>query len=306
MKNSLKRLLISLPLLSCSAYAELKFCKDEVIHHDNLSITLPKIDIPAIAYSDGMHISFSRRRCADLPYYTYELIAEVTPTELGKSIFEAYDFYGVQGKSQQFMNIAAPYNLGKTEKFRLGTSSTRPGYEPLSHLFIDLSKSFTLEMRCATAFKAHCTDKTLTFNHFSGTTPPAAAIISNVSGLWYDPTYNGSGFNIVQTAQGILFYFYGYKSNADGQTQWLASAVGPTTVNKGKSYSIKVYTGFTGNGANFSQKPSSPPGLEQWGTADIRFDSCTGGTITLNGKDGNITHNIVRLANSVETSCTEK
>lgn len=307
MRNFPKTILaMLLGLFYLSANAELKSCEDEVIDNDNLKVTFPKIDIPAVAYSDEMTVIFSRRRCTSLPYYSYDLIATVTPTESGKSILEAYELFAVQENSVQYMVIPLPYDLTETESFNAGYSTTAPIYEPLAHLFIDISKAFTLEMRCTQAFIDYCTARTLKFEDFSPSTQsPAASVISNISGTWYDPAYSGSGFNISEADNGLVATFYGYKADADGQAQWLLSNTGPTEITKGESFTLELYQPTVGNGANFTTKPNSGSGISAWGTVTLTFNSCSTGTAVLNGADGNVTHNLVKLSNVKGATCTE-
>lgn len=126
-----------------------------------------------------------------------------------------------------------------------------------------------------------------------------------VTGSWYDPAYNGSGYNVVEAPNGLVVYFYGYKSGVDGQAQWLTSDIGSATITKGQSMQLKMYSATVGNGGSFTTKPSVGSGISEWGTATITFNSCNAGTIVLDGNDGKITHNIVKLANIKHISCAE-
>ncbi len=127
----------------------------------------------------------------------------------------------------------------------------------------------------------------------------------SVTGTWYDPAYDGSGFNIVEATNGLFMYFYGYKAEGNGQAQWLLSAVGPKSVTKGQSIELTVYEPTEGNSANFLTKPASGSGVSEWGKVSLTFNSCSSGTIVLDGKDGKVTHNVVKLANIKNLTCTE-
>lgn len=132
------------------------------------------------------------------------------------------------------------------------------------------------------------------------------AYISTVSGAWYDPTYSGLGFNVVQVPAGTYLYFYGYKGNADGKAQWLLSGAGPRTVVKGESYQLDLYSGFLGNGGSFITKPkTASAGLKKWGTATVTFNSCANGVVVLDGEDGRLTHNIIKLAHLNGLDCAD-
>lgn len=135
----------------------------------------------------------------------------------------------------------------------------------------------------------------------------AATTLSTVSGTWYDPTYSGSGFNMVQFSHGLFAYFYGYKGNNNGEAQWLLtqSAI-PSPVEKGKSYTVNMVAGFEGNGATFTTKPATAnSGTQSWGSMTLTFNSCDSGVVVLNGKDGQLTHNIIKLGSIKGLTCTE-
>lgn len=129
--------------------------------------------------------------------------------------------------------------------------------------------------------------------------------LSNVSGTWYDPTYDGSGFNVSEIGSGLVVTFYGYKSNASGQAQWLLSSTGPGNVNKGEKIILELYQPTVGNGANFTTKPNTAASLSKWGSATLTFNSCNTGVITMDGKDGKVTHNIIRISGVKGVTCTE-
>lgn len=127
-----------------------------------------------------------------------------------------------------------------------------------------------------------------------------------VSGAWYDPDYNGSGFNFVETPNGLIAYFYGYKGGQNGQAQWLLTKLIPTPIEKDKTYTIDVVSGFIGNGGSFTTKPTTADsGTKYWGTMQLTFNGCHEGTVVIDGSDGKVTHNIVKLAGLRDIMCTE-
>lgn len=138
-------------------------------------------------------------------------------------------------------------------------------------------------------------------------TAVSASTLSNVSGTWYDPAYDGSGFNISDFSSGLYVYFYGYKGNKNGEAQWLIVESGvPTPIEKGKTYIVKLVSGFVGNGGTLTTKPTTKAsGTREWGEMQLTFNSCTSGTAILKGKDGTLTHNIVKLASIVGLDCKE-
>ncbi len=139
----------------------------------------------------------------------------------------------------------------------------------------------------------------------------AQTSLSNTSGFWYDPAFDGSGFNMAELPSGLFIYFYGYKgtstNNDSGEAQWLLTAEGiPTPVVVGQTYEIDMRTGFIGNGGSFTMPPSTDnSGTEIWGILSLTFDSCESGVATLTGNDGQVTHELVKLAQLSGLSCQE-
>ncbi|MPV85150.1 S1 family peptidase [Ostreibacterium oceani] len=134
----------------------------------------------------------------------------------------------------------------------------------------------------------------------------ASPRISSVSGLWYDPNYSGSGFNATRpTANKLFMYHYGYTADGNGDTKWfyLEIDLDDNTVQVAKPYAAKAYTGFSGNGASFTQAPNSPPGIQDWGNATVTFNSCNSATAVLNGEDGQLSYNLVRLGFEFGNEC---
>lgn len=137
----------------------------------------------------------------------------------------------------------------------------------------------------------------------------------NVSGAWYDPTYDGSGFVIMQTPVGTAISYYGYKGGADGNTQWLVSElISGTALEEGRTYNVRMRSGYPGNGGSFTNKPNLPTpegdGAQYWGRLSIRFDSCTQGQATLiddndsDGDDGSVTMSLQLLYNLKNVDCS--
>lgn len=134
----------------------------------------------------------------------------------------------------------------------------------------------------------------------------AKTTVSTVSGAWYDPLYDGSGFNMVEVPGALFVYFYGYKGNKDGEAQWLLSKAIPETIEAGKTYQVEMVSGFAGNGGSFINKPTTPnSGTESWGTMELTFSDCSKGVAKLNGADGQLTLNIKRISKIVGLSCQE-
>ena len=119
----------------------------------------------------------------------------------------------------------------------------------------------------------------------TGQLTPAA-----ISGLWYDPASNGTGFNFIAADNGFFATYYG--RSAGGQPLWLIS----TEVPAGALKTGTQYTTILGatTAGTFSQPAFQ---VETWGKLDITFSSCTRATATLSGKDGTQRLNLQRLTN---------
>ena len=109
-----------------------------------------------------------------------------------------------------------------------------------------------------------------------------------ISGEWYDPAYNGSGFNFLVAVNGFFAHYYG--RSAKGEMLWLVT----TEVPAGNLKTNTKYTLMLGttNSGTFA-KPTLD--LAHWGQLDITFSSCTNATATLSGKDGVQNLNLQRL-----------
>lgn len=100
---------------------------------------------------------------------------------------------------------------------------------------------------------------------FTATYSAAADPVSTVnvvllSGLWYDPKYNGSGFNITGSTAGLIVTYYGWDKS--GHRLWLTSAVGPAQITMGSSITLDLLQ--TSDGTFVVPAPSSSS--TKWGT----------------------------------------
>ena len=164
-----------------------------------------------------------------------------------------------------------------------------PGY--LSVSGNNVRSADTLTGQYATAATANSTIKQGSFTAkistgggvTTGQLSPAA-----ISGLWYDPASNGTGFNFIAAENGFFATYYG--RSASGQPLWLISTEVPAGALKtGTQYTTVL--GATTAGT-FSQPAFQ---VETWGKLDITFSSCTRATATLSGKDGTQRLNLQRL-----------
>ena len=101
-------------------------------------------------------------------------------------------------------------------------------------------------------------------------TPPAEEEPkNNWSGLWYDPSLDGEGYQIFDTSAGWIVYFYGYSS--DGERLWLVSD--PTDIGEpvlDKSYTLQMKEGIPGS----FNSPTPSEQLVDWGTLGVNFQDC--------------------------------
>lgn len=119
------------------------------------------------------------------------------------------------------------------------------------------------------------------------------------SGLWYALALEGEGYNVVVAPNGVIIYFYGFKSN--GKRLWLISDLISEELQPGVGVQIEVYEAVQGSFAN--PVPSSQ--LVQWGTLTITVDDCGHVTIVLNGDDGSKNSSTVRLAGIIGLECAD-
>lgn len=118
-----------------------------------------------------------------------------------------------------------------------------------------------------------------------------------VSGLWFDPTLNGEGYNLLQIESGLILTYYGYSQ--DNERLWLISNIHSEDIIIGQPFSLTLSEGIGGD----FQLPVAPTDLTDWGTVDVVFDSDTTGSFTLNGEDGQKNAQVVLLAGVEGDSC---
>ena len=131
-------------------------------------------------------------------------------------------------------------------------------------------------------------------------TPQAVEANNAYNGLWYDPSLDGEGYNIVTSNNGTIVYFYG--SDVKGNRIWLISNVLAGPISSGQSIEINMYES---TGGVFNTPVSSLRGLAFWGRVTFVFTGCNEGTATLQGVDGSKVSNIVKLIGVAGTDCTD-
>jgi hypothetical protein len=112
---------------------------------------------------------------------------------------------------------------------------------------------------------------------------------ASVTGLWYDPRFNGSGFNMAMTSAGLLAYYYGWDKN--GNRLWLMSDLGPASIAQGDTLTLPMR--MTTGGRFLT--PAKPSTLTPWGSLRINFTNCTQATATLSRNDDSVVMNDLQL-----------
>ena len=109
-----------------------------------------------------------------------------------------------------------------------------------------------------------------------------------ISGLWYDPASDGTGFNLIAAENGLFATYYG--RSAAGAPLWLISTEVPVgALKKGVQYTTILGATTAGTFAAPAYE------VANWGQLDISFSSCSTATATLSGKDGVQKFNLKRL-----------
>ena len=122
----------------------------------------------------------------------------------------------------------------------------------------------------------------------SVSTDPAGSITTgSFAGLWYDPGFTGTGFNILPSSAGFIVTYYGV--NASGKMLWLISDIGSKTITLNTPITLNMSYSSSGT----FQAPQRVP--VSWGTLTLTFTSCTKATATLTGTDGTISENLSML-----------
>mgnify|MGYP001815903692 CR=1 FL=1 len=129
-----------------------------------------------------------------------------------------------------------------------------------------------------------------------GEPPPPESMTNDmgISGLFFDPNNSGHGFDINKHEQALVIYYYGH--SAGGQRLWLISEnyYGDIEFNTEiKLGLIEIAEGTFGN-------PVFNP--SDWGELTIEFADCDTGHATLDGIDGKISFDFIRLTGLEGTS----
>jgi hypothetical protein len=143
------------------------------------------------------------------------------------------------------------------------------------------------------------------YAHFSDAAVPLPTMpesdiagLSGIAGLWYDPSLDGEGFNIIATPAGTVLFFYGY--TAEGQRLWLISETFSADFGFEQVLDLTMYEG---EGGTFSQPAPSSEALSEWGRLKALFDACGSSRLALHGEDGVKATYQVKLAGITDADC---
>jgi len=129
----------------------------------------------------------------------------------------------------------------------------------------------------------------------AGSAPEEVSDAAGLAGLWYDPAFDGEGFNVLVGPDSWFLYYYGWRSN--GQRLWLLSESMTGSIFFGQSITLGMSIAKSGTFAD------PDPSLQAWGVMTIIFDSCTAARAYLQGDDGTKTVNLVKLLGIDDLDC---
>lgn len=133
------------------------------------------------------------------------------------------------------------------------------------------------------------------FNIATGLDSSTLGNQNDANGIFYDPENPGHGFDFNAHDEGFTVYYYGH--TADGERLWLVSETIATNLVYGQIYNLQMYEVA---GGVFGQ-PDFP--ATKWGMTAITLHDCDNGLAELDGKDGQLSMNLVRLARTGDSSC---
>ena len=117
----------------------------------------------------------------------------------------------------------------------------------------------------------------------------------DVNGLFADPESPGHGFNFVAHEAGFTVYYYGH--TATGERLWLISELLVTDLEIWKPIELKMYEVADG----VFGSPQAEPTF--WGTLNITLSDCKSGGATLNGLDGQLWMDTVKIVGLKNSTC---
>lgn len=127
--------------------------------------------------------------------------------------------------------------------------------------------------------------------------------ISDITGTWYDPRFNGMGFAILEHINGTEIFFFGYAKT--GEPLWLISDMTQNEWETGAQQTLTMYSSKTENGGTLNTAPKANERIMKWGTLDLSFTDCKTAKATLRGRDGVQSFDLQLLSNARNVACTK-
>ena len=120
--------------------------------------------------------------------------------------------------------------------------------------------------------------------------PPPDALTNHVglNGLFYDPDNPGHGFNFVVHSFGLAVYYYGHTAN--GERLWLVSGNYEGDLEYDEPIPLDLFEVTDG----VFGAPQLP--VTSWGTMTLEMTDCDTGHASLDGLDGTLEIDLVRLS----------
>jgi len=127
--------------------------------------------------------------------------------------------------------------------------------------------------------------------------PPTGLLINpaGLNGLFFDPAKPGHGFNFVVHNFGLTIYYFGHTEN--GERLWLVSESYAKGVQYSQPFALEAFEVVYGT---FGQ-PQIPE--TSWGTIVIEMADCDTGHASLDGVDGDLEMNFIRLTSMPGITC---
>ncbi len=122
----------------------------------------------------------------------------------------------------------------------------------------------------------------------------AFPVWASLAGLWDDPATSGQGWTFQAAPNGFYGHFFGY--SPDGNPIWLITEEVIDDIELGQEVTYNLRHGVNGT----FEQPVSPEDLESWGEVQFTFHNCHEATAVISGLDGSATHQLQRVAPSVD------
>jgi hypothetical protein len=118
---------------------------------------------------------------------------------------------------------------------------------------------------------------------------------TGISGLFFDPSNSGHGFDINKHKEALIIYYYGHTEF--GERLWLITDNYYADLDYSEEIELELYEVAEGTFGH-----PNPPATK-WGTLYIEFTDCDSGLAKLVGFDGTIEFPFVRLTRLRDIGC---